>query len=106
MEKKRQYIIETNKKRVRDRLTQVFYKPGVKGTFLIRDINEEGTDFTNWGLRLFSSTEIDQIIIDSDLITAKTVDPATGHIEYKSLYDFDHKYGASQSFCQVFQDSS
>jgi hypothetical protein len=65
------HYIEANKKHVKDRLTEIYRRPGIVERFLIRDISDEDTDFRQWAQRLFTPAEIDQIIIQSNLIMVK-----------------------------------
>ena len=77
--------MEDNKLRVRERLAEIYSRPGILKRFWIRDINEEETDFSKWSERLFSPEEIDQIIIQSNLIMLRVGDPEQGLVEYRSL---------------------
>ena len=72
---------------MKDRLTEIYRRPGIVERFLIRDINEEGTDFRLWAQRLFTPAEIDQIIIQSNLIMVKQGATSKGLQECRPLND-------------------
>jgi hypothetical protein len=55
------------------------------GNYQIRDIGDS-TDFKAWSLKLFTPSEIDTIIIESDLLQVKYLSP-DGTAKYCSYRD-------------------